>query len=232
LGVRQVKEEIHRRWQVSLSAGRLRFWLRRWGWRWKRVRKSLKKERDEGLFRFFEAEIKELAALEQAGEIELFSYDESGFDLNPSPVRAWHRPGSTLCLPARRGGALTVAGFLSRDNRLEAYSLDGPMNADWFIAFMDDFSKDRPKKTVVLLDQAPFHRSAKVAARIEQWKKRGLFLQFIPPYSPELNWIEILWRTIKHQWLPISAYHSLKTLDNALENIFLNYGTKYSIEFD
>jgi len=50
------------------------------------VRKSLKKERDEGLFRFFEAEIKELAALEQAGEIELFSFDESGFDLNLSLV--------------------------------------------------------------------------------------------------------------------------------------------------
>ena len=88
MGVKQVKEELHRRWQVSLGASRLRFWLRRWGWRWKRVRKSVKKERDEGLFRFFEADIKALAALEQAGEIKLSSYDESGFDLNPSPVRA------------------------------------------------------------------------------------------------------------------------------------------------
>ena len=112
-----------------MSRGRLRFWLRRWGWKWKRVRKCLKDKREEGLFRFFEQEIKELVKLESAGEIDLFSYDESGFNLNPSAVYAWHKPGSTAALPAERWSTLTVAAFLSRGNELEAYTLNGPMNA-------------------------------------------------------------------------------------------------------
>lgn len=35
---------------------------------------------------------------------------------------------------------------------------------------------------------------------------RGLFIYYLPPYSPELNLIEILWSFIKYAWLPFNAY--------------------------
>jgi transposase len=41
---------------------------------------------------------------------------------------------------------------------------------------------------------------------------QGLYLLFLPPYCPELNLIEILWRKIKYEWLPVSAYESFKDL--------------------
>jgi hypothetical protein len=33
-----------------------------------------------------------------------------------------------------------------------------------------------------------------------------LIIKYLPPYSPELNLIEILWRFMKYYWLPFSAY--------------------------
>ena len=39
--------------------------------------------------------------------------------------------------------------------------------------------------------------------------------QYLPPYSPELNLIEILWRRIKYTWLPFSAYACLNALSEA-----------------
>ena len=43
-------------------------------------------------------------------------------------------------------------------------------------------------------------------------KERKLTIYPIPPYSPELNIIEIVWRKIKYEWLPFSAYESFLSL--------------------
>ena len=44
-------------------------------------------------------------------------------------------------------------------------------------------------------------------------KERKLTIYPIPPYSPELNIIEIVWRKIKYEWLPFSAYESFISLE-------------------
>jgi transposase len=56
-------------------------------------------------------------------------------------------------------------------------------------------------------------------------------VHFLPPYCPELNRIEILWRKIKYDWLPFSAYTSFAALKAALLDIFSNVGSKYQITF-
>ncbi|WP_286817950.1 transposase [Desulfobacter sp. UBA2225] len=44
-------------------------------------------------------------------------------------------------------------------------------------------------------------------SQIGTWEERGLFLYFIPKYSPQLNLIEILWKHIRYFWLSTSAYN-------------------------
>jgi hypothetical protein len=46
-----------------------------------------------------------------------------------------------------------------------------------------------------------------------------------------LNRIEILWRKIKYDWLPFSAYTSFAALKEALLDIFSKVGSKYQITF-
>jgi transposase len=52
----------------------------------------------------------------------------------------------------------------------------------------------------------------------------------ITPYSPELNIIEI-WRKIKYEWLPFSAYESFQSLKDALFEVLANIGKSYTIKF-
>ena len=63
------------------------------------------------------------------------------------------------------------------------------------------------------------------------WKKHGLIIKYLSPYSPELNLIEILWRRIKYTWLPFSAYACLNALSEALETILSQVGSEYQITF-
>ena len=81
------------------------------------------------------------------------------------------------------------------------------------------------------MDNASIHQSEEFNDRIPYWKKQGLIIKYLPPYSPELNLIEILWRRIKYTWLPFSAYACLNTLIEALEDIWSQVGSKYQITF-
>ena len=166
---------------ISLGIGRIRCWLHRWGFTWRRMRRSVKKQRDEKLFQRAKEEIAQLIDLEATGQIDLFSYDESSFNLNPSPVNCWLRKNSQTTLPAKRGQSLTVAAFLSRNNTIEAFSCNSSMDSDTFIAFMEQFIKTLKKKTIVFLDNVPFHKANLVKAKIDEWKSKNLYLKFLPP---------------------------------------------------
>ena len=77
-----------------------------------------------------------------------------------------------------------------------------------------------PVPTVIVLDNAGLQRSQEVrAARAELWQRR-IYLFYLPPYSPELNDIERLFRTIKHHELPERRYPTFDALDTAVVAAF------------
>ncbi|MBD2539672.1 transposase, partial [Coleofasciculus sp. FACHB-SPT36] len=52
-----------------------------------------------------------------------------------------------------------------------------------------------------------------------------------PPYSPELNLIEILWKFMKYEWIEIEAYRDWKSLVKYVKNVLKKVGTEYVINF-
>lgn len=229
-------------WRKKVSPWMVKQVLKSAKYSWRRVRRSLKSQRDKGLFEFFQTELTHLYAEAEKGLIRLWFYDESGFNLNPNAVYAWlppHEDAKELFLPAQRGSVITLAGFLGYDNTLEAYSQKGPMTSESFIAFTEDFishhiadiADESPVKNIVVFDNASFHTSIMVKHKMVEWKKKNLFFQSLPAYSSELNRVEILWKMMKHQWLEIKDYQSAKSLESAVINIIQMFGTKYSINF-
>jgi putative transposase len=74
---------------------------------------------------------------------------------------------------------------------------------------------------IVVLDNASFHRSRDVQDAIPELWKRRIYLYYLPPYSPELNPIERVFRTIKHYDLPERSYPTLTRLTTAVEAAFV-----------
>ena len=60
---------------------------------------------------------------------------------------------------------------------------------------------------------------------------QGLTLLYLPPYSPQLNIIEILWRFMKYIWIDYKAYLSFENLKEYIETIFKKYGNEFVINF-
>ena len=77
--------------------------------------------------------------------------------------------------------------------------------------------------TVVVLDNAAFHRAREVRDALPDLRRRGIHLYYLPPYSPELNDIERLFRTVKHHELPERRYATVPALLSAVHAAFTIY---------
>lgn len=201
------------------------------GYRWKRARLSLKSKRNEEQFRCKQNEIDSLKELEDSGYIDLYFGDQSHFGLTPNVPYAWQTKQSPIILPASKGKYLNVVGMMTRKKKFYFELLETTFNSDRIICFMDRFVEQTVKKTVVVLDNSPIHKSKKFMSKIEEWKRKDVLIYFLPPYSPELNLIEILWKRIKYQWLNFDAYKSFQKLKENLNFILNNFGKKYDIKF-
>ena len=199
---------------------------------WKRIKKSVKNKQDEEEFEAAKLELEELKKLHQDGEIDLWFFDESGFDLQPSVPYAWQPPKQTIEVPSERSKRLNVLGFLTQDNRCEPFCFEGTVDTDVVVACFDEFaSRTITKPTYVIIDNASIHTNAEFIVNIDRWQKKGIIIRSLPTYCPELNLIETLWRFIKYYWLPFSAYLSFDNLVLSVEEILKQIGSEFRIDF-
>jgi transposase len=199
--------------------------------RWKRVRKSLKDKRDPEAFAHGQRELWALQEQHKRGEIGLYYFDEAGFALDPCLPYAWQQEGEVIEVPAWQRGRVNVLGFMNTDNDLHPFLFEESVNSAVVVACFDVFCQTIEQKTVVVMDNASIHRSDEFESNLPRWKNKGLLIKFLPEYSPELNLIEILWRKIKYEWLPFSAYYGLSAMIEALEDILRKFGAEYQITF-
>jgi len=216
----------------KLSRPTLKRSLKKKGKVWKRMRRSLKSKRAEQEFRAAQAELASLCQDARAGKIDLYYGDESGFTLEPSIPYAWTDKGQTIEIPSAKSDRLNVLGFLSVKQEFHSFVFEGSITSEIAIAGLDYLSATLITPTLVVIDQAPIHTSAAFLSRLPQWEERGLYVYPLPAYSPELNWIEILWRKIKYEWLPLSAYLSYDSLKKSLASVLKQVGSKYQIIFE
>ena len=230
--VKRIVNEVEQQTDKKVGAKTIKRILKGAGKIWKRVRTSLRSKRNEGEFQECKAEIDDLQERADDGEIDLYYFDGAGVCLDPYIPYAWQNLGESIELPAASRGRINILGFMNIDNNLESFMFQGSIDSHVVIGCFDIFVKSITRKTVIVMDNAPIHKSDEFQECIPLWEKQGLFIKFLPEYSPELNLIEILWRMLKYYWLPFSAYQSFTTLFQSLMDILGSVGSKYRINFD
>jgi DDE superfamily endonuclease len=217
----------------ELSPQTLKRLLKSKGYVWKRMRRSSRDKRNEADFQAAKAHLDKLrvACAASDRDFDLIYFDGAGFTLTPSVPYAWQLCGQTLEISSGHSPRLNVLGFLNLNGSFQSYVFEGTINSGVLIKCFDDYCQRMKRPALIVLDNAPIHTSAEVEAEIKRWEEAGLYLLFLPPYCPELNLIEILWRKIKYEWLPFSAYQSFKDLSEALDEVLKGVGSKYRLNF-
>ncbi len=169
--------------------------------------------------------------MERAGLIDLLFGDESGFSLEPSIPYGWLAIGEQSALPSEQKHVGNVLGLLSCFAHGQMHCTHQQINSEFVAGCPDKLSDEIKRATVIVLDNASFHRSGSIQEKIPEWKTKDLYIFYLPPYSPQLNMIEILWRKIKYEWLLPEDYASAIALKKAILNILENYGHEFNINF-
>jgi transposase len=148
---------------------------------------------DEEARRIFQDKIKGYQAASQS----IVYIDESGFAYELLRTHGY-APVGERCVGKHDGhakGRTNVIGALLASCLLTTTLFTGTITADVFFAWLSqDLLPKLPTNSVIVMDNAPFHKRADFQHLIEQL---GHLLEFLPPYSPDLNPIEHKWAQAK-----------------------------------
>ena len=196
-----------------------------------RVKKIPPKKPDNTLYEEKLNKLIKYEKLETVNKIDIYYFDESGFSQTSNVPKLWSPIRTTAVVKSLVVKRINVLGFLSKNGTLKSYIADGRVNSDKVIEVFDDFANSLSKPTVVVLDNASYHKSKKFKANLYRWMNKGLTLLYLPPYSPQLNIIEILWRFMKYVWIDYKAYLCFDNYRKYIETIFEKYGDEFVINF-
>lgn len=165
------------------------------------------------------------------GHIDLYYGDSTKIsELGYIPY-GWQFADENISIPSQKGKSINFFGLITRGNDFIGKISDRNIDANFIINMLDEFSWKINKTTVVVLDNARAHTARKVKEQIEIWRKRGLYIFYLPPYSPQLNIIERLWKELKEGWLKPSDYISVDNLFYAVNRIAANIGSSLTMNF-
>lgn len=193
-----------------------------------------KRPRREPLPEVYALKVEGLKLLEQMSEqglLDLYYGDESRVSLQPCVPYAWQFKGEEAFMPSMQGQGLNCFALLSRANACRFETTHNAINARFIVEQLEVFSWGLQRPTVVVLDNAPAHVARQVQECREAWQQRGLFLFYLPPYSPHLNLAEVLWRKLKYQWLQARDYLDTQTLFYRVRQALAAVGTLLHINF-
>ena len=100
------------------------------------------------------------------------------------------------------------------------------------IRFLDRLAQSSPadKWTFLVMDNASMHHHIDPAIT-DRWLIKHRFLPlYLPPYSPELNLIEILWKHAKYHWRTFTSW-TRDTLVQEVRTLLAGFGSKFHIRY-
>ena len=109
-------------------------------------------------------------------------------------------------------GRINAIGAIIDFNFLTVALFNCSINSDVFYAWLTlDFLPKVKSGTVVVMDNATFHKPADM---IQAIKDHGCVVEFLPPYSPDLN-------PIDHKWAQVKSIR--RKTQCSVDELFQNY---------
>jgi transposase len=211
---RRVAQVIAEEFGVTYSKSQVSRLLRALDWSPQQPdRRAL--QRDEAAIARWRAEVwPTLYATARREERTLVFADEAGFYLLPGVVKSYAPRGQTPVLVERQTrNHLSVMGGCTPDGRLYVLVRKEALNGQHTITFLEHLQRHIGEHLLVIWDGSPIHRRAEVADFLGREAGRGIRVEALPGYAPELNpWDAGGWHYLKNVALANQVYLDLDEL--------------------
>lgn len=212
-----IRELIVREFGVSYSVQAVGALLKRLGFS---VQKPVVRavEQDQVLVRgWMEREFPVIRERAKAVGASVFFGDEAGVRTDFHAGTTWARVGQT---PIVRGTGsrlgVNMISAVGTSGEIHFSFLEGNCTSEAFIEFLKKLMHDIPGPVFLVVDGHSSHRSKATRGFVdEQGEKLSLF--YLPPYSPELNPDEWVWKNVKCDHVAKVAPRTLGEMREAIE---------------
>jgi transposase len=224
LSAKAVAEWAKERWGVSYTESGMAALLRRLGYRYKKPKIIPGKADPEAQREFLATDYKK--ARENSGEGgPLYFADGVHPQHNPIAGYGWIKRGKDFPLKSNTGRRrLNINGAIDITTMHAEVRMDDTINGDSTLALIKQIEAEHPQCPYIpiICDNASYYRSKPVREYLETSRVELIFL---PPYSPNLNLIERLWRFMKREILYATYYPTFKEFKTACEKFFRDLGS-------
>jgi transposase len=144
---------------------------------------------------------------------KIFFLDEAGFQSDPPLGRTYGLKGKTpVVKTSGQRQSLNVISAVNARGEFWAATYTGKLDAEAFLAFLENFMQGRTGKVFLVVDGHPAHKAKLVKGYVQKLQGR-LELHFLPPYAPDLNPDEFVWSHMKQNGVskkPLKQNESLQ----------------------
>lgn len=156
-------------------------------------------ERDEALVQqWLKKEYPKIKALAREEKAEIYFGDAAHIRSDHHAGRTWGAKGATPIVQATgaRHGMSVISAVTSRGHMRFMIIEKGSVNADVFIEFLKRLIRGAEREIFLIVDRGSAHRAKKVSAFVQALGGK-LRLFFLPPYAPDRNPDELVWKHLK-----------------------------------
>ena len=156
-------------------------------------------ERDEALVeQWLKKQYPRIKALAQREKAEIFFGDAAHMRSDHHAGRTWGKRGETPVVEATgaRHSMSLISAITARGEMRFMIKEKGGVNAAVFIEFLKRLITGAERAIFLIVDRGPAHIAKKTKAFVESLNGR-LRLFYLPPYSPDRNPDELVWKHLK-----------------------------------
>lgn len=219
---KEVLDFIQRKFGLQYTITGVTKLLHRMGFVYKQI-VAIPGKLDEKKQQEFLKEYETLKAIKKEDEIILF-----GDGVHPAhnihKTKAWVKRGEDKQVKTNTGrDRLNINGVLDPETLTVTTYFSKTINAQTTSAFFDMVQEryKEKKKITIVVDNARYYKNKEVTAYLAKPECR-IELLFLPPYSPNLNFIERLWKFLKKEIIGVKYREKFKQFEDEIHQFFDN----------
>jgi transposase len=218
LYVKDIIAYVKSTWSVTYSVPGMRNWLQRYGFSYKKPAlvpgKANEQQQREWMDRY------EKLKQDLPADETICFMDGVHPTHNVQPAYGWIQKGVRKEVPANSGRSrINLSGVLDMINHKILIQEDKMLNAETTISFFRKIESAYPekKRVHIFCDNAGYYKNKAVMECLQTSKIK---LHFLPPYSPNLNPIERLWKWMKERVIYNTYYREFEDFKLAVFGFF------------
>lgn len=138
-------------------------------------------------------------------------FDESRFGTHSKMGRSWHKKGQRTQVKMKLGFKNFYLYSAVMPKNGKNFTLLMPsVNTDCMNVFLEELSEEIKEDFILIMDGAGWHKSKDLIV------PKNIQIVLLPPYCPELNPVERLWKYIKNHTIKNRVFNTLENLEDEI----------------